>query len=221
MNVSITTKSRNQAFATDIIDWWNVYGREFPWRRTDDPFKVLIAEILLQRSRSGSVAKVITDLFQTWPSAKKLADANLPELENMISPLGLKSRASRLKVLARSWSELRTLPRNAQDLRNLPGVGPYSANATATAMLWDSGPCVDSVSIRVMRRFRGNHTKRQSDQRIASITYSGVPKDRWRELNWAILDLSAELCMPRVPRCLDCPLSEQCKWAQNHRQKPI
>ena len=211
----------NLAFATAIIRWWEINGRDFPWRRTDDPFKVLVAEILLQRSRSGSVSKVYVNLFETWPTAKRLAEADLLEIEAVISSLGFKSRASRLKVLATIWSESITAPSCANDLRELPGVGPYSANATAIAMSWDSDPCVDSVSIRVLRRFQGNHNKKNSNQRIASVTYSGIPKNQWRALNWAILDLSAALCMPRIPRCSNCPLESHCKWAQTQRQKPI
>ena len=221
MNETAKYPQDNLDFADEIIRWWTLQGRNFPWRRTNDPFKILVAEILLQRSRSGSVTKVYLDLFERWPSAKNLAEADILEIETRINSLGFKSRALRLKNLAAIWSHRSIPPNNSKELQELPGVGPYSANATAIAMSWDSDPCVDSVSIRVLRRYRGNQTKRPSDQRIASITYSGIPKNRWRKLNWAILDLAAALCMPRIPRCSSCPLESRCKWAQKHRQKPI
>ena len=211
----------NLDFASEIIRWWKVHGRDFPWRRTDDPFKILVAEMLLQRSRSGSVAKVYREFFERWPTAKELAKADVLDIENLISSLGFKSRAFRLKMVASKWIDQEIPPSSAKQLQLLPGVGRYSANATAIAMSWDSDACVDSVSIRVLRRYRGSHKKKPSDERIASITYSGMPKGQWRELNWAILDLSAAFCMPRIPRCTNCPLETRCKWAQRHRQIPI
>lgn len=208
-------------FPDALIGWWVEHGRDFPWRRTSNPFKVLVAEMLLQRSRSGTVAKIYSKLFERWPATRDLAEADLTELETLVSPLGIKSRASRIKAVAEEWGEYRTSRSTGKELQELPGVGAYSANATAIAMLWEADPCVDSVSIRVLRRYLGNRYKARTDLQVATKAYSSVPKDQWRELNWAILDLAAAVCMPRVPRCQSCPLEVRCRWAQKRRQKPI
>ena len=196
-----------------IFTWWEDQKRDFPWRRATDPFKLLVAEMLLQRSRSKSVSRIYMDLFDRWPTPQELAEADVSEIENLIRPLGLSSRATTIKAVAVAWFERGEPPCSSKELQGLPGVGPYSANATAVAMSWDSDPCVDSVSVRVLRRYLGKQGKDYSDQHVASIVYSEVPKNRWRELNWAILDLAAAICMPRVPRCHLCPLVDRCKWA--------
>ena len=196
-----------------ILGWWERHGRDFPWRRTTDPLKLLVAEMLLQRSRSGSVAKIYLDLFDRWATPQVLAKADVSEIESLIRPLGLPRRAIKIKEVAGAWVERETPPNSSKELQELPGVGPYSANATAIAVSWDSEPCVDSVSIRVLRRYLGDRYDGESDKYVASAVYSTVSKDRWRELNWAILDLAAAICMPRVPRCQLCPLMNRCKSA--------
>jgi len=213
MSESKTNRRRDLSFVTAILGWWTVHGRDFPWRRTVDPFKILVAEMLLQRSRSGTVAKIYLQLFDRWPTQQKLAEADISELENLIRPLGFKNRASRIKAVAIEWIKPTNPPNTRDELQELGGVGPYSANATAMAMSWDADPCVDSVSIRVLRRYLGDHNAAHTDQHVASRAYSQAPKNRWCELNWAILDLAAAKCLPRIPRCQCCPLKDRCKTA--------
>ena len=205
---------RDPRFVRDLLSWWEQNGREFPWRRTSDPFQVLIAEILLQRSRSGSVTKVYEKIFDLWPTASDIAKAEPYEIEQVIGPLGLKSRASRLQAVALAWIDREKVPRNEEELLEIPGIGPYTASATAIAMAWDSHPCVDSVSVRVVRRFLGDDSCTLTDLQAADSFYSMVSKRRWNRMNWAILDLAAAVCMPRIPRCQICPIAKQCKWAQ-------
>ena len=218
-----TAKCRrgDSSFASVIVGWWSKHGRDFPWRQTSDPFRILVAEILLQRSRSGTVASVYSQLFQRWSTPRELAVSDMAELEHLISPLGLKSRATSIKAAAIGWSERKKPPDTAEELQELNGVGAYSANATAIAMSWNADPCVDSVSIRVLRRYLDDKNDGLTDIQVASRAYSLVSKDQWRELNWAILDLAAAVCMPRRPRCPNCPLEDRCKWARKQGQKRI
>ena len=206
---------------TAVLGWWTDNGRVFPWRQTTDAFRFLIAEMLLQRSRSGTVAGVYLGLFERWPGAEEISQADVDEIATVIGPLGLRGRAEKIKAVATAWIDSGDHLNSVKQLQELPGVGPYIANATATAMSWESGPCFDSVSIRVMRRYLGQWAGDIPDVQVASQAYLQVPKTRWRELNWSILDLAAALCMPRVPRCHSCPLEEHCKWAEKQRQKPI
>jgi A/G-specific adenine glycosylase len=213
---TIADKADPDGQLTRLFDWWSENGRIFPWRQTVDPFKVLIAEILLQRSRSGSVAKVFGQLFSRWPGLRELANADLHAIEMMVNPLGLRGRARTIKEVAIAWLDAQDPPNSAEQLRKLPGVGPYMANATAAAMSWESDPCYDTVSIRVLRRFMGDTDRQHTDEEVASHVYSQVPRGHWRELNWAVLDLAASVCMPRTPRCEQCPLSDAgCEWARD------
>lgn len=215
MNMKTKNNRENNRFVRDLLGWWEQSRREFPWRRTSDPFQVLVAEILLQRSRSGSVIKVYEKIFDAWPTALNIATAEISKIEEVISPLGLKSRAARLQAAAQGWAERESVPKNEEELLELPGIGPYAASATAMVMGWDCHPCVDSVSIRVVKRFLGEGSRTLTDQQMAESFYSNVPKRKWGRMNWAVLDLAALVCMPKVPRCRDCPISNDCKWTQH------
>jgi A/G-specific adenine glycosylase len=199
----------------NALDWWYNHGRDFPWRRTKDPFKILVAELLLQRSRSGSVSVVYQNIFQRWPTPKYLSRANISSIESVIRPLGLQSRAMRIKELAIAWVGQDHLPSDVNGLQKLSGIGPYSAKATAVAMSWNPEPPVDSVSGRVMRRLLGYETAVADYDTIASTVYSHTPKCAWRALNWAILDIAAAWCMPKKPRCTTCPLRNGCRKAKS------
>ena len=104
--------------------------------------------------------------------------------------------------------------KNEEELLKLPGVGPDAARATAMAMSWESRPCIDSVSVRVIRRFLGKMALILPDDQVAEVFYSRVPKDKWGTINWAVLDLAAAICMPQVPRCSNCPIADDCKSGQ-------
>jgi A/G-specific adenine glycosylase len=204
---------RLKAALASAIDWWEKHGRNFPWRNTRDPFRILVAELLLQRSRSGSVREVYIDLFERWPTPTDLKEADTDSILAVIEPLGLQHRAVRIKKLASAWDDLDRVPTDVARLQELPGIGPYSAKATAVAMSWTAQPPVDSVSSRVMKRLLGDLSQGKDDDNVAISVYSHAPEERWRDLNWAILDIAAAVCMPKVPRCNNCPLSADCGWS--------
>ena len=201
---------RLKAALASAVDWWKEHGRDFPWRNTGDTFRILVAELLLQRSRSGSVRSVYIDLLERWPTPTDLKAADIGSIVEVIKPLGLQQRASRIKELASAWDGLDQAPTDVSGLLRLPGIGPYSAKATAVAMSWSTEPPVDSVSSRVMNRILGNQSYGKYDDELAKSIYSHAPRGRWRDLNWAILDIAAAVCMPKIPRCDACPNSADC-----------
>jgi len=203
-----------------LFAWWAIHKREFPWRVTSDPFRLLVAEMLLQRSRSTSVGKVYITLFETWPNPEDIRDADITDIESVIRTLGLTGRAKRVKDMANAWLSLDSPPKNSLELRSLPGVGAYAANATAVVMGWDTEACVDSVSARVLRRVSGNSDNGESDAEMASEFYGQIESSKWRDLNWAILDLAALVCLPKYPRCLSCPINNDCEWNKNNNRMP-
>jgi len=162
------------------------------------------------------VAKVFDQLFSIWPGLDELSNADLHAIEIVVNPLGLRGRARTIKEVAIAWLDAEGPPNCAKQLQKLPGVGPYMANATAASLSWESDPCYDTVSIRVLRRFMGDMDGQHTDEAVASHVYSQVPKKRWRELNWALLDLAASVCTPRTTKCEQCPLSDAgCEWARS------
>ena len=200
-----------KGLARKLLRWAEEEGRTFAWRDEHDAFRILLAEILLQRSRSSTVEKVYVELTRRWEEPSSLADASTEEIASVIRPLGLTSRAPRIKELAQAVSQRGKMPTRARELRQLPGVGEYVASATAAALGRADLPLVDSVSARVfLRYFHGSSEARPSD--AAAMAYASVARKRWHRLNWAALDLAATICLPKRPRCGRCPLAKECAW---------
>lgn len=202
-------------FVRRLLTWGRTNRRDFPWRRTNSPFRVLLSEVLLQRSRSSTVAKVYEDLFSRWPSAAELGRARISAIQRVIRPLGLINRATTIRALARAVDSAGGTVTARTDLTQLPGVGPYAAAATTTVIFDRPTPVVDSVSARVYRRFFGlsSNLAVESDSRLQETVRTVTPKQAAREWNWAALDLAALICLPQKPRCPECPLQNGCAWS--------
>jgi A/G-specific adenine glycosylase len=202
-------------FRRTLSRWGAKNRRTFPWRETDDPFRILIAEVLLQRSRGITVAKVYERLFERWPDAEHLARARVDSITSVIRPLGLTSRAMKLRDLARAIVELGAVPDSPDGLLALPGVGRYAAGATLAVAFNRYSAVVDGVTARVYRRYFGlvADLPAVADKELWSIVSDITPKRSVREWNWAVLDLAATICLPKVPRCSNCPLRRGCAWA--------
>ncbi len=201
-------------FRRTLSRWGALNRRSFPWRETDDPFRILVAEVLLQRSRGVTVAKVFERVFSRWPDAEHLARARVDSIESVIRPLGLVSRASKLRDLARSVVQIGSVPNSLEGLLALPGVGPYAAGATMAVAFGERSAVVDGVTARVYRRYFGlaADLPAVSDKDLWSLVTDVTPKRSVKEWNWAVLDLAATTCLPKTPRCSACPLRAECAW---------
>jgi A/G-specific adenine glycosylase len=205
------TDSRVAAFHRALRHWARSSSRAFPWRETKDPFRILIAEVLLQRSRSSTVAAVYRELFERWPTATDLAAAAVDDLRCTIRPLGLLRRAESLIAVANAVSAS-GMPRTIVGLVELPGVGPYAAAATAAAAYGDTSGAVDGTSARVYRRYFGlrGATDSSVDAELWRLVAEVTPKTHSKSWNWAVLDLAATVCLPKRPLCDSCQLSGGC-----------
>lgn len=173
---------------------------------------MLIAELLLQRSRGGTVARVYGELFSRWPNAQDLAGADLTQIEEVIRPLGLIRRASAIKAIALQVVEGGGVPSSVELMLQLKGIGRYAASATASAALGIRSATVDGTSARVYRRFFGLQASKDSrvDEELWVLAEAVTPTRAYREWNWAVLDLAAVVCLPKHPRCPSCPLAKDC-----------
>ncbi len=203
-------------FRRNLMAWGGRNRRSFPWRETDDPFRVLIAEVLLQRSRGSTVAVVYERLFARWPEAESLAKARGASIASVIRPLGLVRRAATLRSLAQEIVRRGGVPSDVEDLRSLPGVGPYAAGATAAVAFGAKAHVVDGVTARVYRRYFGldDDLPASNDRALWRVVADATPSRSVNEWNWAVLDLAATVCLPRIPRCEVCPLRLHCAWSQ-------
>ena len=201
-------------FRRRLLAWGRENRRTFPWRETDDPWRVLVAEVLLQRSRGKTVARVYEELFRRWPDAAALSRAREASIASVIRPLGLVRRASTLRAMAREVVQRGGVPSDSDELLRLPGVGRYATNATLVVAFGKRAPVVDGVTARVYRRYFGLTSDKQAiqDESLWMMVDEATP-DRARDWNWAVLDLAAEVCLPARPRCSECPLAARCVFA--------
>jgi A/G-specific adenine glycosylase len=216
--VDVSHEQKKRAFVRRLLAWGRRNRREFPWRGERDPFRVLVAEVLLQRSRGTTVAGVYEELFARWPDAGGLAAAEENEIAEVIRPLGLTSRARGVKQMAEQVVEAGGVPRSVEAMLRLAGVGRYSASATAASAFGKEQPTVDGTSARVYRRVFGVTASRDAhvDDELWELVAEVSPKrGAIREWNWAVLDLASQICLPKVPRCSDCPILEQCAYGSS------
>lgn len=202
-------------FRRRLLRWGRANRRSFPWRETDDPWRVLVAEVLLQRSRGTTVAKVYEALFTRWPEAASLSRARESSVAAVIRPLGLVRRAATLRAMAREVVTRGGVPSTLEGLLELPGVGRYAANATLAVAFAKRAPVVDGVTARVYRRYLGlsSELPASEDEELWDAVAAATPRANLREWNWAVLDLAAEVCLPARPRCSECPLAAHCAFA--------
>jgi A/G-specific adenine glycosylase len=223
-----------QAFTRKLLAWWSRAARDLPWRRTRDPYRVLVSEFMLQQTQVARVAEYYPRFLERFPDLGSLAAAPARAVREAWDGLGYYARARNLHSLAKSvvgrdvvGDGVARLPDDPEELEKLPGIGPYTAGAVACFAYEKPVPAVDTNVARViMRVFLGSSRQRlirqrptrerATRQRIWSIAASLVPrsgKRAWR-LNQAIMELGALICVARNPKCPECPVRVTCKTAR-------
>jgi A/G-specific adenine glycosylase len=197
------------------LAWFRTSGREFPWRRSDDPYAVLIAELLLQRTRADLVEPLYRSFLVEYPTPKALARADADRVIELLRPLGFLHRSARLPTLGQALVSRHRgrVPRSKAALIALPGVGEYVANAVLTIAFNERRPLLDPNVIRVLDRVfnqRSTRTRPRSDPGLWRYIGELLPRRGAREFNLAMVDLGALVCRARRPKCLECPLSSRC-----------
>jgi len=203
-----------------LARWYRRHGRDLPWRRTRDPYRVLVSEVMLQQTQVSRVEPYYHRFLARFPSLDRLAAAAPASVREAWDGLGYYRRAANLHLLAqqvvRDYQGL--IPAEPERLRRLPGIGRYTAGAVASFAYERSAPAVDTNVARVIRRAfhpraRGGRAARAgSDPRIWATAVRLVPrrgKAAW-VFNQAIMELGAVLCTARLPRCAACPVRREC-----------
>jgi A/G-specific adenine glycosylase len=198
-----------------MLRWFAQEGRTFPWRRNGDAYEVLLAELLLHRTRADLVERKFLDLRAAYPRPEHLAAATEDEVVELLRPLGYSHRSRRLPALGRALVERHggLVPDNRNALLALPGVGPYIANAVMAVAFNRRVPLLDPNVIRVIGRVFGvssNRPRPRDDEMLWDFVNRLVPRSKPAEFGLALVDLGALVCTSRKPRCGDCPLRGRC-----------
>ncbi|HEY6158551.1 MAG TPA: hypothetical protein VIV88_13920 [Gemmatimonadales bacterium] len=205
------------AFKRKLLAWWSRAARDLPWRRTRDPYRVLVSEFMLQQTQVSRVAEYYPRFIERFPDLETLARAKPRAVREQWDGLGYYARASNLHALARVVSKDLdgTLPDRPEELIKLPGIGPYTAGAVATFAYEKPVPAVDTNVARVLHRvfIGGNRAQRTAHRALWELAAALVPKNgrqAWK-FNQAIMELGALVCVARKPTCPVCPVRPVCK----------
>jgi A/G-specific adenine glycosylase len=204
-------------FRRRLLRWFRRHGRDLPWRRTRDPYKVAVSEFMLQQTQVSRVEGFYHQFLDRFPTIHHLADARPATVREAWEGLGYYRRAHDLHALAREVVATRDgrMPDDPILLRQLPGIGRYTAGAIACFAFERRAAAVDTNVSRVIRRAfhpRATRTAR-GEARIWDTAQMLVPRrgrDAW-SFNQAIMELGALVCTARVARCGDCPVSGVCR----------
>ena len=196
----------------ELIQWWEAERRDLPWRRTRDPWLVLVSEVMLQQTQVERVLPYFEAFAERWPTPERCAQADLAEVLVAWQGLGYPRRARNLWRAAVAITERHggEVPSGLDDLLALPGVGPYTARAVqAFAFGMDTG-VVDTNAGRILARWTGRRLAAAEAQELADGL---VPAGKGWAWNQAMMDLGAQVCTKRDPCCGDCPVTQWCAWA--------
>lgn len=205
-------------FSSLVLCWANHELREFPWRRTKDPYKIIIAEIFLQRTKANQVEPIFSKFISKYPNFTSLDKASRSEIESEIYALGLKKRAEVLKRLAHQVliEFSGSIPNKREELLKINGVGPYITNAVLCHAFGFDVPTVDVNFARVLSRIFALEIKQpaQKNRRIWKLAYEIMPhvKGQSSKFNLSIMDISDKFCKAINPECKSCPLSGMCEY---------
>lgn len=210
-------------FRRSLLAWFRRSARELPWRRTRDPYKVWLSEVLLQQTRVQTALPYYQRFVEAFPTVHALAEAKEERVLKLWEGLGYYSRARNLHRAAKTI--VRDLggdfPTTADEWQKIPGVGRYTACAIASIVFGESVPVVDGNVKRILSRVFNiaeciDDAKTQ--RLLWAIARKLVPRASPGDFNQALMEFGSRICKPRSPGCEDCPLSKICDAKSAGRQ---
>ncbi len=198
--------------ADALLAWYRGRERDVPWRGESDPYRIWVAEVMAQQTRISTVRDYWEDFLRRFPDVEALARADRHDVLKAWEGLGYYARARRLHAAAREVTERHggELPSDPDRLRELPGIGPYTAGAVASLAFGRPEPAVDGNTRRVLSRLHDLADPGDADLRSAARRLLEARPGEAAALNQALMDLGGEVCTPSSPSCDLCPLGAAC-----------
>ena len=200
-------------FTTTILNWFCENSRALPWRETNDPYAIWLSEIILQQTRIEQGLPYWQRFMQRWHTIEELAAASEDEVLREWQGLGYYSRARNLHTAAKQVVEMGGFPRTLEGIKQLKGVGDYTAAAIGSIAFNLPAAVVDGNVYRVLARHYGIVTPintTEGKKEFTALAQSLLPAKQASAFNQAIMDFGAIQCTPLSPNCLSCPLQETC-----------
>jgi A/G-specific adenine glycosylase len=198
-----------------LLTWFARHQRELPWRKTADPYAIWISEVMLQQTQVATVIPYYRRFLERFPTVRALAKAQLPDVLGLWKGLGYYSRARNLHRAAQQLAAEHggALPSTAEALHELPGFGRYTAGAVASIAFGEEAPLVDGNVARVLSRLyavEGAPGEKAREAKLWALAGELVKGPKPGDLNQALMELGATVCLPKAPLCLLCPVSSEC-----------
>jgi len=207
-------------FQQRLIRWYGRYGRDLPWRRTRDPYHILVSEIMLQQTQVERVIDFYEPFLRRYPNFARLAASTEPQVREAWEGLGYYARARNLHRTAQMVTTVHKgrLPDDADEIQRLPGIGRYTAGAVLSFAYGKDAAILDTNAARVLARVfavRRRATKTALHARLWELAEQVTPAGRADRFNQAIMDLGATICRARRPECPRCPVRSVCRSAKH------
>jgi A/G-specific adenine glycosylase len=213
------SESDVSAMRAALLAWYGAHRRELPWRATRDPYRIWVSEIMLQQTRVAAVLEHYRRFLTAFPTVQALARASEPEVLALWSGLGYYRRARMLHRAAKLvvQESAGAMPRTAEGLRTLPGVGAYTSAAVASIAFNEPVAVVDGNVERVLARVAGCSVAEDGFAiRIRALADALLEPERPGDFNQGMMELGATVCLPRAPLCLGCPWQPWCRTRGPH-----
>ena len=207
-------------FRTRLLTWYRRHGRDLPWRRTDDPYHILVSEIMLQQTQVDRVMPKYEEWLRKFPTMRALAAAAERDVTETWYPLGYNIRPKRLQSIAREAvaNYGGELPSDEATLLSFKGIGQYTAGAIRSFAFGERAAILDTNVARVLFRVflgKGDPKAHATKRHLWAVSEALVPHRHVYDFNQALMDFGATVCTARNPKCLVCPMKKSCAWRRS------
>jgi A/G-specific adenine glycosylase len=214
--LSVPAPPARRRFRQRLLAWYGRHGRDLPWRKTDDPYHILVSEIMLQQTQVDRVLPKYAEWLGKYPSLHALADAPEHEVTRTWYPLGYNIRPKRLQSIAREAVVKYggELPSDEETLLSFKGIGAYTAGAIRSFAFGQRAAILDTNVARVLFRVfvgKGDPKRHAMKRHLWTLSETLVPARRVFDFNQALMDFGAMVCVARHPKCLVCPMTKDCR----------
>lgn len=206
-------KTQKAKFQKRLLAWYGEFGRDLPWRRTFDPYKILVSEVMLQQTQVDRVIPKFHEFLGKYPTLQDLAEANPDDVRKTWYPLGYNIRPYRLHGIACETIERYggAIPNKSEELLSLKGIGRYTAGAIRSFAFNEDAPILDTNVMRVLHRiFIGKGEAKKQKAELWLLSEKLIPRGKGYDFNQALMDFGAMVCTARNPVCLLCPMRNIC-----------
>lgn len=212
----LPNQALRRRFRRRLLTWYDAHGRDLPWRKTSDPYHILVSEMMLQQTQVDRVIPKYHEWLDKYPSLDALAAAREKDVARTWRPLGYNIRPLRLHTIARE-SVARydsRLPSDEDTLLSFKGIGTYTAGAIRSFAFRQRAAIVDTNVARILFRIfvnRGDAKAPAMRKHMWAMSQILLPRKRVFDFNQALMDLGATICVARKPRCSACPMAKMCR----------